>query len=99
LDKALAKNDSADTALDRARALAVRAELAVAMGDAEGGQAARAALQTIQPSDEGRQRFRDELQAEEELERWPGDGSMTIGVAKKSWHCGHAAGILVDYLP
>jgi hypothetical protein len=70
LDKALAKNDPADTAIDRARALAARAELAVAMGDAEGAQAARAALQTIQPSDEDRERFRDELQAAEELERW-----------------------------
>jgi hypothetical protein len=69
LDKALARDEPADP-LDRARALAARAELAVAMGDAKGAQAAGAELQTIPLSDDDRDHFREELQAAEELERW-----------------------------
>jgi hypothetical protein len=69
LDKALAGGEPADP-IDRARALAARAELAVAMGDAERAHAAQAQLQQIPLSDEDRDRFRDELQAAENLERW-----------------------------
>jgi hypothetical protein len=29
---------------------------------------------------------------------WPGDGSITSGVPKKSRHCGHADGILIGCL-
>ncbi len=70
LDKALAKHEPADASIDRARALAARAELAVAMGDAEGAQVARAELQRIPLLDEDRERFRDELHAADYLERW-----------------------------
>ena len=56
--------------LGAARALAARAELAVAMEDAEAARAARAELQRISLSDENRERFLDELQAAEDLERW-----------------------------
>jgi len=69
LDVALARYESADP-VDRARALAARAELAVAMGDAERAQAVRLELQQIPLSDEDRERFRYELQAADDLERW-----------------------------
>jgi catechol 2,3-dioxygenase-like lactoylglutathione lyase family enzyme len=68
LDVALAKDVSADP-VDRARALAARAELAVAMGDAERARAVRAELQQIPLSDRDRDRFRHELQAADELGR------------------------------
>jgi hypothetical protein len=69
LDVALARYISADP-LDRARALAARAELAVAMGEMERAQAIRAELKEIPLSAEDRERFRDELQAADDLERW-----------------------------
>jgi hypothetical protein len=69
LDVALARHKSADP-VDRARALAARAELAVAMGDAERAQAIRLELQQVPLSDEERDRFRYELQAADDLERW-----------------------------
>ena len=69
LDKALARDEPTDP-LDRARALAARAELAAALGDGKGAQAAQAELQAIPLSGEDRDRFREELQAAEELERW-----------------------------
>jgi hypothetical protein len=72
LDKALARSEPADDPIDRARALASRAELAVAMGDAERARAVRAELQQVPLSDEDRARYRDELQAADELERWMG---------------------------
>ena len=68
LDVALAKDVSADP-VDRARALAARAELAVAMGDAERARAVRAELQQLPLSDRDRDRFRHELQAADELGR------------------------------
>ena len=71
LDVALAKNLSADL-IDRARALAIRAELAVAMGDAERAKAIRAELQQIPLSDEDRRRYREELEAADELRKWIG---------------------------
>lgn len=69
LDVALARHEPADP-IDRARALAARSELAVAMGDAERAQAVRFELKQIPLSDEERARFRHELQAADELERW-----------------------------
>jgi hypothetical protein len=69
LDKALAQKEAAEP-IDRARALAIRAELAVAMGDAEHARALRRKLRRISLSDEERDRFRDELQAADDLERW-----------------------------
>jgi hypothetical protein len=69
LDKALAQKDAVDP-LDRARALAARAELAVAMGDGERARALRRELRRVSLSDEDRNRFRHELQAADDLERW-----------------------------
>lgn len=68
LDVALTRNEVASP-IDRARALAARAELAVAMGEVERAQAARAELQQISLSDEERDRYRHELQAADDLER------------------------------
>lgn len=53
----------------RARALAARTELAVALGEAERALALRAELKQIPLSDEQRERFRDELHAADDLER------------------------------
>jgi catechol 2,3-dioxygenase-like lactoylglutathione lyase family enzyme len=69
LDKALARHDDA-TPLDRARALATRAELAVALGDAEGAETFRRGLREIALPDEERAAFDDELSAADRLERW-----------------------------
>jgi hypothetical protein len=69
LDVALAKDEPASP-VDRARALAARAELALALGDAERARAVRAELRQVRLSDEDRERFRDELQAADDLERW-----------------------------
>ena len=69
LDKALAGKDAVDP-IDRARALAARAELAVAMGDAARARAVRRELKAISLSDEDRALYRVELQAADNLERW-----------------------------
>ncbi len=69
LDKALAQKEASDP-IDRARAIATRAELAVAMGDAERARALRLELRLISLSDEDRDRFSHELQAADDLERW-----------------------------
>ena len=69
LDKALAQKEAVDQ-VDLARALAMRAELAIAMDDSECAQAVRSRLQQISLLDEDRDRFRHELQAADDLERW-----------------------------
>jgi catechol 2,3-dioxygenase-like lactoylglutathione lyase family enzyme len=69
LDKALTQNEAVDPII-LARALAMRAELAVAMGDTERAQAVRLELRQISLSDEERDRIRHELQAADSLERW-----------------------------
>src|SRR5262249_50703811 len=71
LDLALAKNPTA-APLERARALAARVELALALGDAERARSARAALDQVPLSDEERERLRDELQALDAIERMSG---------------------------
>ena len=68
LDVALARYPDAPP-LDRARALAARAELAVALGEAEKLAAVRAALQSVPLSDANRDAYRHELQGADELER------------------------------
>ncbi|HYH95110.1 hypothetical protein [Hyalangium sp.] len=68
LDVALGRNEPA-APIERARALAARAELAVALGDQERSRALRAELQQIPLSEAERERLRDELQAAEELEK------------------------------
>ena len=69
LDVALARVRDA-TPLERALALAARAEIAVAMGDMERAQSARQELAQIALPDEERARYREDLQAADELERW-----------------------------
>ena len=69
LDKALAKG-KAGSVIDRARVLAARAELAVAMGEMEAAQAARLQLQQLPLSEEERQQYQHELQAADLLEQW-----------------------------
>lgn len=71
LDKALARDEPPEP-IDRARALACRAEIALAMGDAERAASARAELRQIPLSDEDRERHRDELLAPDTTERWIG---------------------------
>ncbi|QRO00117.1 hypothetical protein JRI60_14415 [Archangium violaceum] len=68
LDVALARNEPAPP-VDRARALAARAELAVALGDEARARALRAELQKVPLSPEESQRFQAELGAAEGLER------------------------------
>lgn len=68
LDVALARYPDAPP-LDRARALAARAELAVARGEAEILRTVRAELQTIDLPDQDRETYRHELEAAEVLER------------------------------
>ncbi|KFA89770.1 hypothetical protein [Archangium violaceum] len=55
--------------LERARALAARAELAVALGDETRARSAREELQRIPLSEEERARFREELEAADALAR------------------------------
>jgi catechol 2,3-dioxygenase-like lactoylglutathione lyase family enzyme len=80
LDKALGQKGAVDP-IDRARALAMRAELAVAMGDAERAGVLRLELRLLSLSDEDRHRFRHELQAADDLERWltQADGEFSEG--------------------
>jgi hypothetical protein len=68
LDIALARDEPA-APIERARALAARAELAVALGDAERARALRIELEHVPLSAEERERFREEFQAADELER------------------------------
>ncbi|WZO98937.1 hypothetical protein EP7_000528 [Isosphaeraceae bacterium EP7] len=68
LDAALAKNPDA-TPIERARALAARAELAVAMGDPERARTARAELEQIPLTEDDRDRYREELRALDAVER------------------------------
>lgn len=69
LDKALARH--ADAApIDRARALAARAELAVALGDMTRAAEMLATLKDIALTAEERERYAEELNAAEELVRW-----------------------------
>lgn len=69
LDKALAAHPSA-APVERARALAARAELAVAIGDSSRADAARAELAQIALTDAERATHHSELRAADALERW-----------------------------
>ena len=71
LDLALRRNPAA-APIERARVLAARVELAVAMGDAERAQSARTELEAIPLTDSERERYRDELQAVDAIERLQG---------------------------
>ena len=69
LDLALERNSTA-APLARARVLAARAELAVAMEDTERAQVLRHELQQMNLSADERTQFAEELQAADVLERW-----------------------------
>ena len=69
LDSALQKHDKAGS-VERARALAARAELAVALGEGDRARALLGELDRIPLSDDDRERFREELRAADELDRW-----------------------------
>jgi len=71
LDLALRKNPDAPP-VERARVLAARVELALAMGDASRAGSAREELASIPLTDEERERYRDEFQAVEAVERMQG---------------------------
>jgi catechol 2,3-dioxygenase-like lactoylglutathione lyase family enzyme len=68
LDAALRRKEPAP-AIDRARALAARAELAVALGDQERADALLSELERLPLSDEDRAQFQEELQAADALRR------------------------------
>jgi len=67
LDAALSRYTDAPP-LERARALAARVELAVALGDPEGAKTFRVELATIALSDADRDAYRDEFEAADKLE-------------------------------
>ncbi len=69
LDKALAKQTSANP-IDRARALAVRAELAIAMGEGQIAADKRFELRQVNLSDVERQQYARELQAADVTKHW-----------------------------
>lgn len=69
LDKKLRQHETA-APIERALALAARAELAVAMGDVERAQTVRDELKQIDLTDEERSRYHNELGASDHLERW-----------------------------
>lgn len=69
LDKKLKQYASAEP-IERARALAARAELAVAMGDVEESRAFREQLKALNLTNAEREQHRDTLQAADRLERW-----------------------------
>jgi catechol 2,3-dioxygenase-like lactoylglutathione lyase family enzyme len=73
LDTALGQH-GVTTPLERARALAARAELAVALGDTAAATAARQALGQIGLSAAELAAYRHELQAADDLERWRTQG-------------------------
>jgi hypothetical protein len=73
LDVALQRGAMADVtgeAVDRARVLAARAEIAVALGEIEVAETMRQALQRIQQSAADQERYQEELTAADTLERW-----------------------------
>jgi hypothetical protein len=69
LDKKLAKLTNA-TPIDRARALAIRAELAIVLGDMTHAQTIREMLKQIPLSQEEQALYQVELQASDVLEKW-----------------------------
>ncbi|XXX72133.1 hypothetical protein WMF30_31255 [Sorangium sp. So ce134] len=69
LDVALARKEEADAPLERARALAARLEIAVALGDASRARALRAELDEAPLSEEERAQIRPQLEAVDALER------------------------------
>jgi hypothetical protein len=79
LDAALARNEPA-APIELARALAARAELAVAIGEVERAKALKVDLAKVPLSDQERERYYEELHAAEALERllgfeWPKQGA------------------------
>lgn len=75
LDKARTQSNAA-TPIAHARVLAARAELAVAMGEAELAKALKIELKQIPLSDEERKLYKEELEAPDEIARWIGTGDL-----------------------
>lgn len=73
LDVGLRRHRAAAPTRDVARALAARAELAVALGDGARAKAIAAELQTIELSDADRAELADELAAAANLDSWISD--------------------------
>lgn len=69
LDLALARNSTA-ARLDRARVLAARTELAIALEETARAEELRQELQQIDLTDEEQQHYQAELQAADHLEQW-----------------------------
>lgn len=69
LDSALEQHLGADP-IDRARVIAARAELAIALSDDARAQALRRELAGIALSEHEQEHFRDELRAADDLTRW-----------------------------
>ncbi|HEU4324138.1 MAG TPA: hypothetical protein VFS21_13390 [Roseiflexaceae bacterium] len=70
LDSALAKHGTDAPKEELVRALAARAELAVALGEVERGRAIREQLRGVVLASADRDGVADELRAAEDLERW-----------------------------
>ncbi|WP_239989475.1 glyoxalase [Corallococcus macrosporus] len=70
LDIGLARFGAEATVVDRARALAARLELAIALGEATQGQSLKQQLQALPLSKEARSQLAEELKASERLENW-----------------------------
>lgn len=77
LDKAILRNTD-ETPLMRARAIAARAELAVALGESERLAELRAALAEIQLDAGDREQYAAELGAAERLEKWKQEAGQTL---------------------
>jgi hypothetical protein len=69
LDRKLSQLKTA-TPIDRALALAMRAEIAIAMGDDERARIVRAELMQIPLSDVERDQYKVDLEASDRLEKW-----------------------------
>jgi hypothetical protein len=81
LDAALARNEPA-APIELARALAARAELAVAIGDIERAQALKADLAKVPLSGNERECYDEELRAAEALERLLGHASSSPSISR-----------------
>ncbi|WP_002636348.1 hypothetical protein [Myxococcus hansupus] len=82
LDIALAKFGAEAPVVDRARAIAARLELAIAMDDAASGKSLRQQLQALPLAAHERDLLAGELGAAEGLEKWLGDTATTTDKKK-----------------
>jgi hypothetical protein len=85
LDVALVRFRSDAPVVDYVRALAARAELAIALGDVERAQTIRNELESIDLSDEDRERFSHELSAADDLEGWLNEQDKSFSSPARKW--------------